>query len=442
MKDKNLNKFNFSELKFTIFILQSVEKNILLKFKNWTDKYDNFIKYNRIEKIDDYIEDYDNYLITEDDIKYFTNLKKKFKKYINASFKIRENEIIYLNDNKILDYKYKDSEKKIRPYFVSDPNTKSNHKVVIFQISSRERSSLKKIEIKDHICYLNSEEPITVNKFKLFKIILESNSFSYKIKLWCKKVVNMKYTLITGASSGIGKALAEKFAQEGHNLIIVARREELLNQIKNDLETKYKIKVIVYKCDLSDSIKIKEFYQEIKKYSIETFINNAGFGDINFTWEADINKTEKMLDLNIKALTLLSMMFIKDNLDNDVQLINVSSVGGYKMLSSAITYCATKVFVSAWTENVAKELKRANKKIKVKILAPAATKTEFGERAIKKSNIGEDWMKKISQLKVKEASELADDTYNLYKSDKIIGMIGEDNKLKLSNDHYINTIWI
>ncbi|CRX37346.1 / / putative oxidoreductase / 225391:226740 Reverse [Candidatus Hepatoplasma crinochetorum] len=252
----------------------------------------------------------------------------------------------------------------------------------------------------------------------------------------------MKYTLITGASSGIGKALAEKFAQEGHNLIIVARREELLNQIKNDLETKYKIKVIVYKYDLSNSEQIKDFYKNVKKHSIEVFINNAGFGDQNFTWEADINKTEKMLDLNIKSLTILSIMFIKDNLDNDVQLINVSSVGGYKMLSSAITYCATKVFVSAWTENVAKELKRADKKIKVKILAPAGTKTEFQERAIKKSKLTKEWINQYKIGKRKSAEDLAIDGYELYKSDKIIGIIGEDNKLKLSDDHYTNINWI
>jgi short-subunit dehydrogenase len=91
----------------------------------------------------------------------------------------------------------------------------------------------------------------------------------------------MKYTLITGASSGIGKALAEKFAKEGHNLIIAARRTNLLNEIKNQLESKYKIDVIVFTTDLSNSDQIKKFYQDVKKYQLEIFINNAGFGDQN-----------------------------------------------------------------------------------------------------------------------------------------------------------------
>ena len=437
MKEKNFDKFNLLEIKFKIFISEKVGINVLEQFKNWTNKYQNFIEYQRIDCKDNYFEKYDNFLIDENDTKYFSNLKKKFKKYVNANLKVKNKEVIYLNDNKILDYKYKDSENKNRPYFINDPNTKSNHKVVIYQISSKERPSLQKIEINNHICYLNSEEPITVNKFKLFKIILESNSVKNNI-IWCRKIINMKYTLITGASSGIGKALAEKFAKEGHNLIIAARRTNLLNEIKNQLESKYKIDVIVFTTDLSNSDQIKKFYQDVKKYQLEIFINNAGFGDQNLAWEADIDKTEKMLDLNIKALTLLSMMFIKDNLDKDAQLINVSSVGGYKILPTAITYCSTKVFVSAWTENVAKELQKLNKKIKVKVMAPAGTSTEFAERASKKSNLPKDWINNYKSWERKSAEELAEDTYTLYKSNNILGIIDNHNRLKLSNDYYTN----
>jgi short-subunit dehydrogenase len=91
----------------------------------------------------------------------------------------------------------------------------------------------------------------------------------------------MKYTLITGASSGIGKSLAEKFANKGHNLIIVARRTNLLNEIKKNLENRYKIDVVVFTVDLSKEQEVEKFYNDVKKYDIELFINNAGFGDMN-----------------------------------------------------------------------------------------------------------------------------------------------------------------
>jgi short-subunit dehydrogenase len=91
----------------------------------------------------------------------------------------------------------------------------------------------------------------------------------------------MKYTLITGASSGIGKGLAEKFASKRHNLIIAARRTNLLNEIKKELENRYKIDVVVFTVDLSKEQEVEKFYNDVKKYDIELFINNAGFGDLN-----------------------------------------------------------------------------------------------------------------------------------------------------------------
>ncbi|CRX36812.1 / sdh_1 / Serine 3-dehydrogenase /:227506 Reverse [Candidatus Hepatoplasma crinochetorum] len=246
----------------------------------------------------------------------------------------------------------------------------------------------------------------------------------------------MKYTLITGASSGIGRALAERFAQKGYNLIIVARRTNLLSILKKDLENKYKIKIIVFTVDLSNLQKVKKFYKNIKKYQIETFINNAGFGDVNLAWDSNIEKIEKMLDLNIKSLTILSIMFIKDNLDNDVQLINVSSTAGYSVFSAAISYSASKIYVASWTESVAKQLQRLNKKIKVKVLAPGATESEFNDRSLVKTKLTEDKIKEYKDRAIrKSAEELADDAYKLYKSDKILGLI-VNNKLELSDGNY------
>ncbi|AHK22348.1 NADP-dependent 3-hydroxy acid dehydrogenase YdfG [Candidatus Hepatoplasma crinochetorum Av] len=253
----------------------------------------------------------------------------------------------------------------------------------------------------------------------------------------------MKYTLITGASSGIGKGLAEKFASKRHNLIIAARRTNLLNEIKKELENRYKIDVVVFTVDLSKEQEVEKFYNDVKKYDIELFINNAGFGDLNLAWDSDLDKIKKMLDLNIKTLTTLSIMFIRDNLDNDVQLINVSSGAGYNIFAWSINYSASKVFVSAWTESVAKQLRKLNKKIKVKVLAPGVTKSEFSNQALLKTKLKKEQIEKYKNWKSKAiltSENLADETYKLYKSDKIVGII-KNNKLELS-DGYYDIFWI
>ncbi|BDV03489.1 MAG: oxidoreductase [Candidatus Hepatoplasma scabrum] len=247
----------------------------------------------------------------------------------------------------------------------------------------------------------------------------------------------MKYTVVTGASSGIGKAIATYFAAKGHNIIIVARREELLNELKKDLEKKFEVKVLVFVYDLTITDNVFDFYDQIKKYDLEVLINNAGFGDINKPWESDILKINKMLDLNIKTLTDLSLLFIKDNLNKETQIINVASTAGYFIWSNGIAYSSTKFYVSTFSEGIARFLKQEKAKLKVKILAPGPTKTEFFERAFKKTKLNEKDVseaKKRTESRFKNADELAYFTYQLYQSDKVIGIVNPfTNKFKLKN---------
>lgn len=138
----------------------------------------------------------------------------------------------------------------------------------------------------------------------------------------------MKTALITGASAGIGKALADQFTQHGFNLILVARRSEALEQIKQDLENRYSIQVENQIFDLAVSGQTATLYDTVKHHKIDVMINNAGFGDYGLAWDADLNKVMNMVGLNVRALTDLSLRYIKDYVDEDAVLINVSSVGG------------------------------------------------------------------------------------------------------------------
>ena len=124
--------------------------------------------------------------------------------------------------------------------------------------------------------------------------------------------MSTKTALITGASTGIGKELAIIHAKTGGNLVIIARSENKLNNLKKELEQQYKIYVIVIAKDLSDLNAPKEIYDEVKKQGIEIdyLINNAGFGALGKFHELDLARQISMINLNITALTALTHLFL------------------------------------------------------------------------------------------------------------------------------------
>lgn len=192
-----------------------------------------------------------------------------------------------------------------------------------------------------------------------------------------------KYTVITGASSGIGYETAKAFAARGKNLIVAARRKDNLDALRSEIVSKFPaIDVVVRVCDLSVLENVHQFYACLRDFELETWINNAGFGNYDSVDHQDLGKIDTMLRLNIEALTILSSLFVRDYKDvPGTQLINVSSSGGYTIVPAAVTYCATKFYVSAFTEGLARELIKTGAKMRAKVLAPAATRTEFGKKA-------------------------------------------------------------
>lgn len=230
-----------------------------------------------------------------------------------------------------------------------------------------------------------------------------------------------KYTVITGASSGIGSAVAKAFAKRGKNLILVARRIERLQDLKKELaESNPQLDVVVKACDLSVLQNVYLLYEELKVYLIETWVNNAGFGDYNSVAKQDLNKIETMLRLNVEALTILSTLYVSDYKDiAGTQVINLSSRGGYVLVPNAITYCGTKFFVGAFTEGLAHELKASGAKLQAKVLAPAATKTEFGMVA---NNVTEyDYDKSFGKYHTSE--QMAEFLMQLYDNEQVVGIV-------------------
>ncbi|TMU87534.1 SDR family NAD(P)-dependent oxidoreductase [Bacillus sp. BHET2] len=245
----------------------------------------------------------------------------------------------------------------------------------------------------------------------------------------------MKYTVITGASSGIGYQAALAFAARGKNIIVVARREDKLGELKKEISSFHPdVEVVTMTADLSRSENVYSFYESLKPYQIETLINNAGFGNFDSVADQNLSKIESMLRLNIEAVTVLSTLFVRDYQNvADTQLINVSSGGGYTIVADAVTYCATKFYVSAFTEGLAQELESKGAQMKAKILAPAATETEFAQRSFDVNEF--EYNGSVPQYHT--AKEMAQFMLDLYDSDKVVGIVnGESYEFKLVDPIY------
>ena len=184
--------------------------------------------------------------------------------------------------------------------------------------------------------------------------------------------------LITGASSGIGADMARVFAKKQDELILVARREEKLEQLKKELHTK----VTIIFLDLSDEKNCYELYNQVKNENIDILINNAGYGLIDNFWKTDINRELKMIDLNIKTVHILTKLFLQDFVKKDYgYILNVASSAAFMPGPLMATYYATKAYVLHLTEAIYEELRSINSNVVISCLCPGPVNTEFNKVA-------------------------------------------------------------
>ncbi len=189
-----------------------------------------------------------------------------------------------------------------------------------------------------------------------------------------------RVALITGASSGIGKEFAHIHAEKGGDMIIVARRADKLETLKQELEEKYKVQVMAIAKDLTASEVPKEIYDEVSKAGIQVdyLLNNAGFGGHGKfherAWEQDL----AMINLNIIALTALTRFFLPGMVErNQGKILNVSSTASFMPGPLHAVYFATKAYVTFFSNAIAEELLDTN--VTVTALLPGATETDFAQ---------------------------------------------------------------
>lgn len=171
--------------------------------------------------------------------------------------------------------------------------------------------------------------------------------------------------LITGASSGIGRDMARYLSSLGYDLVIVARRENLLEELKSELETNVEVEVV----DVSIKENCVALYERHK--DIDLLINNAGFGLFGEFTETDLDKEISLIDTNIKATHILTKLYVQNMKEkNSGRILNVASIAGFMTGPLMSSYYASKNYVVELSSAINKELKKSGSKVSISILCP------------------------------------------------------------------------
>ncbi len=229
--------------------------------------------------------------------------------------------------------------------------------------------------------------------------------------------------LITGASSGLGLELAQLFAAERSNLVLVARREQQLQTLAEQLRSQHNVDVRVLARDLSQPAAPQEIFDELTRQGIQidVLVNNAGFGTRGPVAQLDVQRQLDMVQLNVKALTQLTLLFLPGMLArNQGGILNVASTAAFQPGPNVTVYYATKAFVLSFTEGLAEELRHTP--LRITCFCPGPTHTGFAAVAD---------MEKTSLFKfgAMRADVVARTGYKGFRKGKTLVVPGFKNKL-------------
>lgn len=184
--------------------------------------------------------------------------------------------------------------------------------------------------------------------------------------------------LITGASSGIGESMAYYLSDLGHELILVSSNKEKLETVQANIKTPSDIIV----CDLRYEEEIFKLYEKVKDHNIDFLINNAGFGLFGDFDKTDLDRELEMIEVNIKAVHILTKLFLQDFVKRDSgYILNVASSAGFMAGPHLDTYYATKNYVLKLTLGIYEELRRQKSNVHISALCPGPVDTNFNKVA-------------------------------------------------------------
>jgi len=238
-----------------------------------------------------------------------------------------------------------------------------------------------------------------------------------------------QYALITGASMGIGYELAKLFAQDGYNLILVARSQQDLDRLAQDFSQQFVIEAIGLAKDLFEPEAASELYNEVKSkgLTVDVLVNDAGQGQYGLFVEQDIQRLLSIIQLNIASLTVLTQLFLKDMVArNEGKILQLASIASETPGPYQAVYHATKAYVLSLTEALISEVKDTN--VTITALQPGATDTDFFNKAEMQDS-------KIIDTKLSDPAAVARDGYNalMKGDDKIVSGLKNKVMVGMSN---------
>jgi short-subunit dehydrogenase len=190
----------------------------------------------------------------------------------------------------------------------------------------------------------------------------------------------MSYALITGASKGIGKAIAEELASRNSNLLLVARSESLLKELAEDLSSKYSIKADYLVADLADPASLTEIMSWINGYSIHILVNNAGYGLSGAFETYTAEQHRDMMQVNMTVPVMLTRLLLPELKQHPQSyILNIASSAAYQAVPGLSTYAASKSFILSFSRALQFELRKTP--VSVTVVSPGGTDTDFANRA-------------------------------------------------------------
>jgi short-subunit dehydrogenase len=232
--------------------------------------------------------------------------------------------------------------------------------------------------------------------------------------------------LITGASSGIGRVLAQRFAADRHDLVVVARKADALEALVRETTQTFGVKARAVSIDLAHSDAPRHIYDEVSRagIAIDVVVNNAGFGLQGSVAELPLDRQLEMIHVNVTALTELTRLFLPGMVERRRGgVLNVGSTAGFQPGPFMAVYYATKAYVVAFTEALAEEL--AGSGLRISCLAPGPTATGFAEEAHMTDT-------RLFRLGTMNAADVARIGYEGWKRGKVLVVPGVTNRLGIA----------
>lgn len=247
----------------------------------------------------------------------------------------------------------------------------------------------------------------------------------------------MATALITGASNGIGWELAILFAQQGNDLVLVARNTAKLDELKSSLEHQYGVRVFTIGKDLAATDAGHSVFEETSRMGvrIDYLVNNAGFGDFGMFATSDWNRTQQMITLNITALTQLTHCYLHEMLTRGQgKIMNVASTAAFQSGPTMAVYYATKAYVLSFSEAINNEVSDTG--VTVTTLCPGATESGFQAAASMEESA------LVKGKKLPSARAVAEYGYAAMMKGKTIAIHGRMNYILANAVRFMPRAWV